>query len=263
MATPVLVSNPQFADANGKPYAAGTLATYVQNTSTPKDTWLDPGGATVNPNPITLDAAGRCVMFGDGDYRLILHDAAGNQIFDVPSTTIVSAAMDPVVSAPTIPDAVNALGIQALIDTETTNRIAGDSAEANARSAAISSEAQTRGNADTNLGTNISNEATTRATQDAYLQAQINTISGGTAANFVQGGIVMIPHDSGGIAVSFSPPFATGCYAVTVTLADPTLQQISPIFAINPPTATGVTITVLGSPAPNINILVSWIAVGY
>jgi hypothetical protein len=59
---------PQFCDANGQPYAAGTIETYVPGTSTPKQTWLDPLQAALNTNPIVLDAAGRCVMYGDGDY---------------------------------------------------------------------------------------------------------------------------------------------------------------------------------------------------
>jgi hypothetical protein len=124
----------QFIDANGEPYAGGTFATYVSGTTTPKDTWQDPGGTILNTNPIILDAAGRCIVWGDGLYRCVLHDADGNLVFDEPSTTLVSAAMVPVVSAPTIADAVELLGIQDLIDAAVT----GERARAEAAEAALS-----------------------------------------------------------------------------------------------------------------------------
>ena len=59
----------QFSDANGHPYAGGTLELLVPGTTTPKDTWTDPDGAALNTNPIVLDAAGRCIVYGDGAYR--------------------------------------------------------------------------------------------------------------------------------------------------------------------------------------------------
>src|SRR4029077_2908869 len=113
MATAILLPAPelQFLDADGKPYAGGSVATYVPGTTTPKATWVDPGEAALNTNPIILDAAGRCIIYGSGDYRIILRDAAGNQIYDQLSSTVVSDAMQPVVSAPTIGDAVHLLGL--------------------------------------------------------------------------------------------------------------------------------------------------------
>src|SRR6476620_5923831 len=108
--------SPQFCDANGHPYAAGTIDTFVPDTTTPKSTWLDPDGAALNTNPIVLDAAGRCSMHGDGLYRLVLKDADGNLIWDLPSSTLVSGAMAPVIIAPTIADALVLLGVQDAID---------------------------------------------------------------------------------------------------------------------------------------------------
>ena len=143
---PVIIPEQQFNDADGHPYAGGSLATYVPGTTTPKQTWLDPGQAALNTNPIVLDAAGRCLLYGDGDYRLILRDAAGNLIWDIPATTLVSAAMYPVVSAPTIADAVHLLGLDntvtaaalaSAISAEQAARIAADNAEIAARTAAI------------------------------------------------------------------------------------------------------------------------------
>jgi hypothetical protein len=105
MADPVVRQSP-ISDADGHPYAGGTIETYIPGTSTPKATYLDPALTAANTNPIILDAAGRATMYGDGKYRLILRDAAGNEIWDIEATTIVSAAMAPVVEAPTIADAL-------------------------------------------------------------------------------------------------------------------------------------------------------------
>lgn len=134
----VLLSSPeqQFADANGKPYAGGSIATYVVGTSTPKATWSDPGGVTVNTNPLSLDSAGRALLFGDGAYRVVLRDSAGNLIWDKPASSLVSAAMAPVCLAADVATARTLLGIvdstagiaaaTAAVATETAARIAAD-----------------------------------------------------------------------------------------------------------------------------------------
>src|SRR4051812_17226097 len=101
----------QFIDGDGNPFAGGTLATYIPGTSTPKTTWVDKDQAAANTNPIVLDSDGRCIVFGDGEYRVVLRDAVGNLIYDQLSSTIVSAAMAPVMLAPTIADAVSLLGL--------------------------------------------------------------------------------------------------------------------------------------------------------
>lgn len=139
---PVITPLLQWSDADGHPYAGGTIATYVPGTTTPKACWVDPNQSALATNPVVLDAAGRSLMFGSGDYRLILRDAAGNLIADFPATTLVSAAMMPVVSAPTIADAVHLLGLDdtvtaaelaSAISTEQAARIAADNAEQAAR----------------------------------------------------------------------------------------------------------------------------------
>lgn len=81
----------QFADANGAAYAGGSVWFYVPNTATPKDTWTDSTGATLNTNPVVLDAAGRpttgggaaCGIWGSGAYRQVLIDRDGNTIWDL------------------------------------------------------------------------------------------------------------------------------------------------------------------------------------
>lgn len=72
----------QFCDENGVPYLAGTVGMYVPNTLTYKDNWQDQDHFALNEDPITLDAAGRCVIWGEGNYRQILKDLNGNTIWD-------------------------------------------------------------------------------------------------------------------------------------------------------------------------------------
>lgn len=71
-----------FLSPNGTPLSGGSIATYVPNTTTPKTTWIDSGEATPNTNPITLDSAGGCVLYGSGAYRTIVKDSLGNLIYD-------------------------------------------------------------------------------------------------------------------------------------------------------------------------------------
>ena len=72
----------QFCDENGVPYLAGTVGMYVPNTLTYKDSWVDQDHLALNSDPITLDAAGRCVIWGEGNYRQILKDIHGNTVWD-------------------------------------------------------------------------------------------------------------------------------------------------------------------------------------
>ena len=81
-AAPLVPGEFQFVDSNGAPLAAGLLYTYAPGGSMPKTTWQDSGQVATNANPITLDAAGRAVIYGSGQYRLVLFDFLGNQIWD-------------------------------------------------------------------------------------------------------------------------------------------------------------------------------------
>ena len=155
MVAPIIVPEMQFCDQNGTPLAGASITTYIMDTSTPKATWLDPQQSALQTNPAILDAAGRVRLYGDGDYRLVLKDILGNLIWDTPATTIVSAAMEPVVSAPTIPDALNLLGVNALISAEATARSNADSAEQSARIAADKRRGRNTAAYDTAIQTNI------------------------------------------------------------------------------------------------------------
>lgn len=110
-----------FTDADGKPLAGGMLYTYTPGTLVGAPTWQDRAATILNTDPIILDARGACVVYGEGDYRLILLDSDGNQIFDLLSSeplpaSAISAAMLPVVGALTLQQARDLMGITAAIN---------------------------------------------------------------------------------------------------------------------------------------------------
>jgi len=64
--------------------AGGTVAYYVPNTSTFKQTWFNADQASnhQNTNPVQLDANGCAIVYGSGIYRQVLQDSLGNTIWD-------------------------------------------------------------------------------------------------------------------------------------------------------------------------------------
>ena len=211
MVAPIIVPEMQFLDANGTPLAGASITTYAMDTSVPKATWLDPQQSALQTNPAILDAAGRVRLYGDGDYRLVLKDILGNLIWDTPATTIVSAAMAPVVSAPTIPDALNLLGVNALISAEATARSNADSAEQSARIAADNAEASTRAAYDAAIQTNLDNENAARIAADNNLQAQITALPPAiaNAVTMQTGSGTSASSAPGAISVTFGSAYAT------------------------------------------------------
>lgn len=76
----------QYNKPDGKPLAGGRVYTYEAHTTTPKETYVDARGSAINTNPVILDEAGQANMyFGDGSYRVIIHDADGVLMSDIPS----------------------------------------------------------------------------------------------------------------------------------------------------------------------------------
>lgn len=67
-------------DANGNPVVGGFVNTYVPGGTTPKQTWQDPDQNILNSNPVILDAAGSCLLYGNGDYQLTVTDSLGNAV---------------------------------------------------------------------------------------------------------------------------------------------------------------------------------------
>lgn len=74
-----------------QPCAGGSLAFYDLGTTTPRNTWSDPGQTILNTNPVLLDSSGRANtnIWLDGAYSVRLRDAAGQVVWtrDVNSGT--------------------------------------------------------------------------------------------------------------------------------------------------------------------------------
>lgn len=105
-----------FYDFNGNPLAGGFVYTFIPNTTTPKTTWQNAGETIANSNPIVLDAAGSCLLYGSGAYQITVTDYLGNQVpgysglsQDVSTLIGISAAMQPVVAASTTSEATRLL----------------------------------------------------------------------------------------------------------------------------------------------------------
>jgi hypothetical protein len=76
-----------FANNNGAPLAGGFVYFYIPTTSTFKDTWQDADEGALNTNPVELDSAGRAIIYGSGEYRQVVTDSLGNEIWDQLTST--------------------------------------------------------------------------------------------------------------------------------------------------------------------------------
>lgn len=81
-----------FLGTTGAPLAAGTVTLYVPNSTTKKTTWVDPNQTSANTNPVVLDAAGRAIIFGQGNYRQVVKDKNGVTIWDAFTSAVGSAS---------------------------------------------------------------------------------------------------------------------------------------------------------------------------
>ncbi len=245
----------QFTDANGLPYAAGTIDLYEPNSTTPKDSWIDANGDTLNQRPITLDAAGRCIIWGDGLYRFVLRDADGNLVYDQLSSTLVSAAMVPVVGAPTLALARDAMGITDSIQVETDRALAAEQV----LSDAIAAEVTVRETNVTDLQTALTTEANNRIAADADLQTQIDALTPSMVG--AQAGAAAAD-SSGHVRVTFGTPFTTQCDGVSLTVrnggfgSDTTNVENVDRFGFD------AWFTQAGSPIPKPGLQFYWTAVG-
>jgi hypothetical protein len=91
----------QYFDDDGRPVAGGFLETYLADTSDPEPTFQDSALLVPNDNPITLDGAGRAVIFlAAKAYKFILKDINGAVIWSiprVPSTALGQAQLGVVI----------------------------------------------------------------------------------------------------------------------------------------------------------------------
>lgn len=92
--TATLVPNAKqtFLGTTGAPLGAGSVTMYVPGSTNKKTTWLDAYQASNNTNPVVLDAAGRAVIFGQGNYRQVVKDKNGVTIWDGFTSAVGSAA---------------------------------------------------------------------------------------------------------------------------------------------------------------------------
>lgn len=200
----------QFCDANGHPYAGGTIDIYIPGTDTPRDTWQDEAGTALNTNPIILDAAGRAIIWGEGEYRFVLKDADGNLIYDQ------------IASTPPQPFDPTALqdALQAEIDRA-------QAAEANLQTE-ITNEVNRATAAETSLRNDLNAEIARAEAAEANLQSQIDAHVVAT----LQSGIVLTDGSSGTGFVTFSTPFTTTPMVVGTVTGGPgftaTWLQINP-----------------------------------
>ena len=207
----------QWIDANGHPLAGGTVQTLVVGTSTPKDTWVDPDKAAANTNPVILDSAGRAIILGSADYRLIVRDADGNLVYDGWTSTGISDALLPFTTAPTLADARALLGIEDAIQVETDRALA---AEANMQTQ-ITAEVTRATNKENDLQSQIDAEEAARIAADNALQAQITTLG---ATSLKVG--TNVTDSSGHLRVDFPAPFPTATTAVVTQLMNSDLSAV-------------------------------------
>lgn len=92
----------QFCDADGTPYAGGTVSTFAAGTDTPQATYAESTLTTSNGVTVTLDSAGRCVMYLDpaAAYKFVLKDSAGATVWTQDNVAIPAASVAPTAVAP-------------------------------------------------------------------------------------------------------------------------------------------------------------------
>lgn len=256
MPEPLVPPESQYCDANGVPMAGGTIDTFIPGTDTPKDTWSDMAGTALNTNPIVLDAAGRALIYGDGEYRFVLKDAAGNLIYDQLTTSFISDAMKDVVQAPSHAEAVRLLGIGDMIQAETDRAMA---AEANLQTE-ITSEVNRATAAETSLRNDLNAEIARAEAAEANLQSQIDAHVVAT----LQSGVVLTDGSSGTGFVTFATPFTVPPAVVGTVAGGP---GFTATWLEIQPTTTGFTVYTAMPLADDslhpIATYVMWIATGY
>ena len=71
-----------FLDMNGDPLSGGFVHFYAVDTNELADTWQNFDQFVKNTNPITLDQAGRAIIWGVGKYRQVVTDQFGTVQWD-------------------------------------------------------------------------------------------------------------------------------------------------------------------------------------
>jgi hypothetical protein len=101
----------QFFNNAGQPLGGGKVWTFSADGATPKTTYQDLFGTIPNSNPVPLDTAGRAIIIGSGAYVWQVCDSVGNTIYtQATQDSGASVAMQPVITAATIAEAMTLLG---------------------------------------------------------------------------------------------------------------------------------------------------------
>lgn len=240
MLLPLPEPEPQFCDANGVPFSGGTIATYIPGTDTPADTWSDMAGTALNTNPIVLDAAGRALIYGAGDYRFVLKDVAGNLIYDQLTSAIDKSTL------------VTMAEVNTAVQAETDRAEAAEAAETSRAEAA-----------EANLQSQITAEVARAEAAEHALDTRVTALEGAgtTAAPTIQYG-TSITNSSGLATVTFATAYtSTPMVVATVwgsSLGDEWLQV--------DPTTTGFSVfasqPLAGSTLGGAAVGFMWIAAG-
>lgn len=89
----------QFFDINGEPLVGGKVYTYEAGTTTPSVTYTDNTGASVNSNPIILNARGEAsIWLGASIYKFKLADANDVEIWTADYVSAPIAGVSPALS---------------------------------------------------------------------------------------------------------------------------------------------------------------------
>lgn len=204
----------QFFKNLGVPLSGGSVQTYIPSTLTPKTTWMDSGQVAANTNPIILDSAGRCIVYGTGSYRFIVSDALGNEVYDqlteagLPDDAI-SAAWLPIVGSATLATGINLLGIPTLISAAVSSieLMPGPTGPTGPIGATGSGGATGPGGAGYNITVTPGNPN----------YVSFPNVNGGPQNYFIQGGNAGTA--SNGLAtINFPTPFPSGCNWVIATV---------------------------------------------
>lgn len=226
MALPLPIPEVQFLDANGDPYAGGTLAFFIPGTDTPRDTYQDEAATVLNTNPVVLDSAGRAIVWGSGTYRCILKDAAGNLIYDQETSAIDSSAF------------VTMADVNAAIQVETNRALAAEGAE---YTRAVAAE------------TTLQNNITTETGRATTAETALHTAIGG---QLFQSGLTVT--DSAGHSRVTFPTAYSSTPVVMATIYGTIPQTLSACSAAD---TTGVDIYVALS-GTGVSVGVTWLAYG-
>lgn len=70
-------------DNNGNPLAGGKVHTYVAGTTTPSALYTDAAKSSSATNPVVLDAYGRALVFGDGNYKFVVTDSDDTTLYTI------------------------------------------------------------------------------------------------------------------------------------------------------------------------------------